>query len=396
MTMISNMRKNKWSALLLAFVVLLAACNEEPESFPDNGPVTPTGPTLGEKLAERADDSLYYRMVVRAGVLPLINNRSVTHTLFVPNNNAVKLFINVASGGQVPLNAPDAVFSGFISTLLPASTAAAIVSYNSVPQKVPAAALPATFPNLQYPSILNPAPQISAFLRLTNFVSARNGAYLNNIPITYTDVEAANGLLHGIAAMNVPPSQFLWNRIDTDPDLTLLKAAIQKADSAAPVIQGALQNIGANFTVFAPDNLAFKQLISALTGGQVPVGAPDAVFIGVIQSAVPASLAGALVAYHVFDGRSARPGKAYLNNFPTAAETYKTLLNSNPLAAAHPGVTISSTFTGPLVSVATVKGLANPTASNILVNPTPAPNGTSDQNYVNGVLHKIDQVLLPQ
>ena len=35
-------------------------------------------------------------------------------------------------------------------------------------------------------------------------------------------------------------------------------------------------------------------------------------------------------------------------------------------------------------------------ASNIAINPTPAPGGTSDQHYLNGVIHKIDQVLRPQ
>jgi len=46
------------------------------------------------------------------------------------------------------------------------------------------------------------------------------------------------------------------------------------------------------------------------------------------------------------------------------------------------------------VGAATVKGLANASASNVIINPLPA--GSSDQHYVNGVMHKIDQVLLPQ
>jgi uncharacterized surface protein with fasciclin (FAS1) repeats len=61
---------------------------------------------------------------------------------------------------------------------------------------------------------------------------------------------------------------------------------------------------------------------------------------------------------------------------------------------AHPGVALKATFGATGVTAATVKGVANPTASNITINPF--PGGTSDQNYVNGVLHKIDQVLIPQ
>lgn len=391
--------------MLMALVLLLTACNKEPESFPDNYPVQPVGPTLGEKLASNPSDSLYYRLVVKSGALPLLNDRTKYHTLFVPDNDAMKSFINFASQNQIPVSAPDAVFSQFITNFLPATTAAGIVQYNSIPQKIPAAALPTSFPNLQYPSILNPAPQLSAFFRLTDFVSARNGAFLNNIAITYTDAEAANGLIHGLDSVNVTPTEYLWDRIDDDPGLTLLKAAIQRADSAGPALQGALQNIGANFTVFAPTNLAMKQLISALTGGQVPVGAPDAIFLNIIQNAVPVSLAGALIAYHVFDGRSGRPGRAFLNNFAVNEEVYKTLLNSNPLGTFHPGVGIKASFTNGLVSAATVKAYTldpstqppgvDSSIANVIVNPYYTPFGSSDQHYLNGVLHKIDRVLVP-
>jgi hypothetical protein len=57
---------------------------------------------------------------------------------------------------------------------------------------------------------------------------------------------------------------------------------------------------------------------------------------------------------------------------------------------------VQATFGATGVTAATVKGLANTSNSNILINPTPAPGGTSDQHYVNGVLHVIDQALRPQ
>jgi hypothetical protein len=57
-------------------------------------------------------------------------------------------------------------------------------------------------------------------------------------------------------------------------------------------------------------------------------------------------------------------------------------------------VTIQATFGTTGVTAATVKGVANPTASNVLIDPR--TNGTSDQHYINGVIHKIDQVLRPQ
>ncbi len=53
-----------------------------------------------------------------------------------------------------------------------------------------------------------------------------------------------------------------------------------------------------------------------------------------------------------------------------------------------------ATFVGPIVGAATFKGLANATESNVIINPL-NPFAT-DQNYINGVIMKIDQVLLPQ
>ena len=94
-----------------------------------------------------------------------------------------------------------------------------------------------------------------------------------------------------------------------------------------------------------------------------------------------------MVVYHIMGVR------AFNNNLPTTRANFPTLLNS--VVTAHPGLGLQATFTGPMVSAASVKGLVNATPANILINPTPG-SGSSDQNYLNGVLHKIDQVLMPQ
>jgi hypothetical protein len=402
---LSKYKHGIFAGMLFATVVL-TSCNKEPEQIPGTGgPTVTSGATLGDTLRNIASDSLYYRLILKARMEGMLTSRSNYYTLFVPDNNAMKQFINAASGGQVPLNAPDAVFSGFINNFITLQNARAIVSYNIIPQMVPAFSFPATFPNMQYPTIFNPAPQLSSFFRLTGFISSRNGFYINNIPIVAPDLIAANGVIHGIPAINLPPSQYLWDRISSDADLTLLKAVIERADSAGPALVPALQNIGANFTVFAPTNSAVKQLISNLSGGQIPVAAPDAVFINFIGSNFLSTfLANVVVAYHVLDGRNVtnkpgllveRPGRAYLNNFPTSGQLFKTLLNYDSTASVHPGVQLQATFTGPIVSAATVRGWGNSSASNVLIDPTPS-TGSSDQQYLNGTIHKIDQVLLPQ
>ncbi len=394
--------------LMIAFgSVLFTACNDDMEQFIETPPPVTTMSSITDTLASpaRANDSLYYRLIVRAGMTGTLDNLANRYTVFVPNNDAMKVFINAASGGAVPLNAPNSVFSTFIQTSLPAATAAQIIGYNTIPQAVPYAGMTNVFPNFQYPSMLNPAPAISSLLRLTTFPSPRNGNFLNNIPVISADIQAGNGYIHEVAAMPVPPSQFLWDRINTDPQLTYLKAAILRADSGTGspgTLQAALLNIGANLTVYAPTDAAMQQgltfaIYTALVQMGVPTGtamtqatalaSTPAVFSNpALYPVLTAQVVKGIVVYHLMQVR------AFNNNLPTTAANFPTLLNS--AFPGHPGIALQASFTGPIVSAATVKGMVNPTASNILINPN--PGGTSDQNYLNGVLHKIDQVLLPQ
>lgn len=397
--------------LLLFISSLIISCNKNVQQFADPlVPTPPAGLALGEVIAARPTDSLYYRLMLKAGILPVINNKAATFTMFVPDNNAMKLFINAISGGAVPLAAPDAVFAGFITANIPVASAVGIVSYNISGQTLTSANIPATFPNLQYPTILNPAPALSALLRLTTFPSTRNGAWLNNVPFTSVDLLAANGVIHHTAVVVAPPQRYIWDRINTDTTLTYLKAAINRADSgtAAPgTLQGALLNIGANLTVFAPTDAAFKAtLTGAVAQALIRMGVPPATAVAqatflasspavfsnpALYGVLTAQTIKGIIVYHIFGNR------AFTNNFPITTTYYPTLLNGAILT--HPGVGLTAVFGMPFVSSATIKGVGNATAANIIINTsplTPDPSGTSDQHYLNGVLHKIDQVLLPQ
>ncbi|HCY89187.1 MAG TPA: hypothetical protein DHV17_02900 [Chitinophagaceae bacterium] len=410
MRFISNIRQ-KGLLMGISAMLVMSACNKDLETFDTTPTPAPTGLSLAEAISPaNTDDSLYYHVVVRAGLLPTFSNRTAQFTMFVPTNQAIRILINAASGGLVPVNAPDPVFVGFIQTSLPVATANGIVSYNTCPQVLRSGSIPSTFPNFQYPSILNPAPSVSALLRLTTFPSTANGAWLNNVPLAAVNQDVANGVIHKTAFVVTPPQRYLWDRINTDPDLTYLRAAILRADSGATSstsLQGFLQNIGANFTVFAPTNAAFQTTITgaifqalvsqgvdpsiALPTAQALASTPDVFTNPLVIPYLPAQSVRGIVVYHVLGTR------AFTNNIPTADTNVPTLLNS--AVPVHPGLTIKANFGVPFVSSATVKGLANATAANIIINSSPLlpdPVGTSDQHYLNGTLHKIDQVLMPQ
>ncbi len=369
------------TGLLLAFsaIAILSSCNKDVEQIAGPAAVLqPVSPTLAT-LLDDPTFSIFKAAVVRANLLTTLANTSLRFTVFIPNDAAM-----TASG-----------LSLAVINAIPLTSLVPLVSYHIIPQAIPSTSIPTTFPNFQYPTILNPAPTLSALLRLTTFPSNRNGFWLNNIPIVQVDIPAVNGVAHRIALASAPPSRYVWDRINTDADLTIFRAAILRADSGVAVtaptsLQGAMLNIGANLNVFAPSNQAFKNVISALTGGAIPPNAPDANFIAFLGSTlISTQTVKGIVVYHIMGAR------AFINNFPTTATAYPTLLNGG--IPTHPGVTLKVTFTGPTtITSATVKGAANATASNIALNPTPDPGGTSDQHFLNGTIHKIDQVLLPQ
>jgi len=400
---------------LLISIITISSCNKELEQVNEAAVVPSTLPRLDQQLRDNADFSLYYALVVRGNQLSLINDSTRSFTMFVPGNAGIKALINALSGGLVPTNAPNAVFEAFINNQVPVEQAAAIVQYNTIPQVIRASSIPNTYFNFSYPSTLNPLPSVSPLLRLNVFPSGINGAWLNNVPIFAFDREASNGMIHQTATLAIPAQRTLWDRISADTTLKYLKAAVQRADSGvAPVNSSSLvwvlSNFGPDITVFAPVDTAFQKTLklviaqALISQGLPPQTAlqlatnlsssPNVFSNPLLYGALTAQTVKGILVYHILGKR------AYTNNMPTTTIAFPTLLNT--VIASHPGVKLRATINAPnpFVASATVKDVYNNSpAANIIINAsplTPEPFGTSDQEYINGVLHKIDAVLLPQ
>lgn len=419
---------NFFGLALLPAALLVASCNKDAEDpVPVVAPV-PTGASLLETITADSTGAgslkTFRAAVTRAStssaspsLTTLLADRSAQYTVFAPTDAAFLLAFQAL--GIPPAVGINALRPGQLDTIL---------RYHIVGGRVTGAMIPETFPNAQLPSqfvLQAPSAAVPPGLRMSVFASKRGtNFWVNNVPLVQTDVATANGVVHKPAVVLLPPSQFLWNRIDTDPNLTYLKAAVQRADSgatAATSLVAALSNPAANLTVFAPNDTSFRsavreqiriallpmitqQLIAAgATPAQAAAQAPAlALTQATALSATPAvfsnamlypyltpTLVRAILAYHVFTTR------AFTVNLPTASTGgFRTFLNT--VVATHPGVTLQATFGPTGVTAASVRGVANPSASVVIINPTPAPGGTSDQHYINGVLHVIDQVLRPQ
>ena len=406
-------KKNIYNPLLALLLSMgfLISCNKDVQQMGDIQQPVRSGETLDQLLRNNPDDSLYYRLMIKGGQVAMISDSNKSFTMFVPGNDAMKKFITAISGGVVVPILPNAVFSQFITNFITTEQAAALVQYNTMPQAITTSSIPATFPNFFYPSTFNPAPSISSLFRMDVYPSTRNGAWLNNLPLTNVNTTAYNGVIHHCAGLAVPPQRYLWDRINTDTSLAYLKAAINRADSgsAAPgFLQGVLNNIGANLTVFAPTNDAFQitlkgliaqTLISqgvpqqiALAQATALSSTPDVFNNSLLYSVLTAEKVKGLLVYHILGSR------AFTNNFPRNPTPQPTLLQVPGMTNALP-VFLNCKFGMPFVDSATVKGLGNPAPVNIIINSTPLtadPDGTSDQLYLNGILHKIDGILMPQ
>jgi uncharacterized surface protein with fasciclin (FAS1) repeats len=358
--------------------------------------------------------------VTKAGLMPLMADNTIKLTVFAPTDAGFN-----AAGITLP------VIEG-----LPVEKVAALVSYHVIPQALTSDKISTDFPNMEYPSMLNPAPSVSPLLRLSTFPARiGNTVWVNNIPAVGADITAVNGVIHKMATVIAPPDTDLWQRISSDPNLTYLEATILRADSGvnagarlvdALSIAANPSAIGSNLTIFAPTDNAMKAFLTGTiylsllsqVVPQPPNAVDSATALGtanflvatygttlitnpyaispVLGATITPALAKGLVAYHIISSQASPyfpPGeRVFTVDVPVTPTPVKTLVNSG--IAAHPGLNLQATFGPTGITAMTVKGLANPSASNVLINPL--PGGTSDQHYVNGVIHFIDQVLRPQ
>jgi hypothetical protein len=392
---------------VLCGAVMLSSCNKELDVPAAAVPGTVTGSTIAATIAATPNDSLFNRMLIRSGLVSTLSNPNTEFTLFAVDNQGMKLFVNSASGGAVPLAAPDATFSAFIANTLPVASAAGIISYLTLSQRVASSQIPTTFPNLQRPTMIQLDPT-NPLVRMSAFPSKNsNGAYFNNIPITGVDQQASNGIIHHIFTVSAPPTAVLKTMIAAEPNLSYLRAAITRADSGQVGLNrfDSALNFGvANLTVFAPNDAAMQTLVFGLAYSQAFAASGGNVAIATAQAnaavaagpaifstaAVTTTQMRGIIAYHLMGVR------VFNCNMPTVSlgGLFPTLLNGG--IPSHPGLRLQSAFAGPFAASFTATGLGTFPPGGAPYSGTAANGIKRDQHGVNGVYHIIDQVLLPQ
>ena len=175
------------------------------------------------------------------------------------------------------------------------------------------------------------------------------GVFVNGINVTNADIMASNGVIHTISMVLMPPSGNIVEVAIATPDFSYLVAAVLRASQGTTNVAEVLSGAGP-FTLFAPTNAAFK--------------AAGFATIDAINQADPNTLA-SILTYHVIAGR---------------------IFSSDLSNGLMPKTLNGGTVTIDLSNGAAVKGKTNASASKIT---------SANLVTTNGVIHTVDQVLLP-
>ncbi|MFW5726251.1 MAG: fasciclin domain-containing protein, partial [bacterium] len=164
--------------------------------------------------------------------------------------------------------------------------------------------------------------------------------------IIETNLGAANGLIHTIDNVLLPPQREVSDIISDRDDLTTLQAAIERLNLAGELSQNV------PYTIFAPSDEAFEELLNTLGAGGL--------------SEIPDGQLAEILQYHVVSNR--------IFSFDLEEGNVNTLLGEPFVVSFDNGVIITDG--------SDVTQNSEVQEANIL--------GT------NGVVHIIDEVLLPE
>jgi hypothetical protein len=429
-----------YSLAILSSILFLTSCNKDLDQL--DLITTPTYPsaltTAGKALSASASDNIYYKFVQKAGLEVALDDVTKSFTLFATNNTGMRFFIDKylaslpppTTGPPIPVlgtAVSDARYYDTLNKYMPNALATSIVNYNITGYKngfvdATTKIIPSISPNKVFGSDLFLVTS-QPFLRVPFHVaSGLPYSYVNNIPVTTIDQIVSNGVIHRTFTLLTPPNVTLRSVIAAEPSLSYFRAALLRADSGAVVKPGNdsanflnyLVSLGVtNMTILAPNDAAFQTLVFGLVYSQtLTATGSTAIATATANGAVAAgpaflntnnvstTLVKGIVVYHILASTSTT-GSTYLPdvryfsvNVPSTPAFVKTLVNS--AFAVHPGIKAQATYAGPVPSSVTFTGYGTFPSGGTPFSSPAANVVKADLNGVNGVLHIIDRVLLPQ
>lgn len=308
---------------ILSISLFIASCSND-----DDGTTTPDSLTIVDFVANNADYSSLGAALDAAGLTATLSG-TANFTVFAPNNEAFATFLNAngfANLGDVPVDALREILLNHVIEGVNLSS------------------------DLTTGYITSLATGPSSSQNLSMFINTASGVGINGVSqVTQADITVENGVIHAVNAVIGLPTVVTFAL--ADPTFSNLVAALTRPDQPdfVSVLSTPNGTSPAPFTVFAPTNAAFGDLLVELAVGG----------LGDIDGAILT----ATLNMHVIAGANVR------------AE----VLVSGPVTTLGGEVTIDA-------NNASITD-ANARVSNIIV---------VNVQAANGVVHAIDKVILPQ
>ncbi|HLX92623.1 MAG TPA: fasciclin domain-containing protein [Puia sp.] len=389
--------------VLAGFVFFISAgCNKDYQQ-PSAPPSGNAGPTIWQIIDSGGSYTTLKTAILKAGLDSVLNTAGNSLTLFAPDDNAFAL------SGITPVTVQG----------LSAAQLQEILSYHIIPSALPSSLIPAAFPNTEMPTLLQLDPT-NPLIKMDIFPwkTSSNQLYANSIPVTVADQAASNGVIHTVAAVVTPPSELLASLIYGDTTLTYLAAAIARADSGQVglnKVDSLLKYPLINMTILAPNNSAFQNILyeevyGTLLQEGVPAGtasaeasalssSPNIFSNPLLYDVLTAATVRGILVYHILaiqaSGSYEPLDRVFSVNFPSVPGSFVTTL-VNSAYPSHPGIMALAVFSGPIVNDLQFTGLGTFPPGGMPYSGTTAHAVKMDEIGVNGVVHIIDQVLLPQ
>ncbi len=332
------MRKLLFSSLLLAFssMFILTGCSDDDDDQP--APAAPK--SLTQTVAADARFSILVDALTRTG-LDATLDAAGTYTVFAPTNEAFTALL-----GDLQLADLDALEAALTTAGL-----RDVLLYHVLGVTAKASDVATGY--------YSTASVNSAGNNLSLYASVGSDVVINGVAtVTQTDITASNGVAHVINAVILPLS--VHGLVALNSDYSSLGAALSLADGNLDEV---LAGNAGRYTVFAPNNTAFDDLVAATPGVNN---------LAELVSAIGTDGLAQVLLYHVVAG-DVLAGDLNTGNVNTLAE--------NMGASLTFFVNINST------GVSIIDNNANTDDATV--------TGT-DVIGTNGALHFINAVLLPE
>ncbi len=321
----------KLFTLALAFMAV-ASCNNDD----DGGPIDTSQFTITENAVATGDLSILVQALTRVNLAATLDGAG-PFTVFAPTNDAFLQLLTDLGATSLDDISDEDLTDILLNHVISGTTTSGDLT---------------TLGAGYVPTLSTAGPgdtNISLYFNVGNTVDINGGPANGGATVTTPDIPASNGVIHIVNSVITLPT--VVNFVVADPNLTILVAALTRDDQ--PDFVGILSGTtNSPFTVFAPQDQAFADLLVELEAGSL-------------------------------DDIDTQTLEATLNYHVVANANVRSTGLSDDLTVNTLGGAITANVTGgPTLTD------ANERVSNIL---TTALNIQAS----NGVIHQIDKVILP-